>query len=331
MTELDLSELTERLSRLGVSSPRPLAGGASSLTFSARLDGRPVVVKVAPPGLEPVLHRDVLRQARVMGVLTPTEVPVPRVLLEDAGDPPVVPPLFVMSFVEGESLEPLFDVDRRSASPDSDVSDRLRRAITVMATLHRIDIVAVGLGEEPVSGPAEEIDRWSRLLETVDPSLVPGWSELAGSLRHSLPEPVRPAIVHGDFRLGNMIVRGRAIEAVIDWEIWSVGDPRHDLAWLMMFTDPVMQRAGRRDAANRAAAAAMPEAGVLLADYLGHAHLAQAPPDLEWFRALAHYKLGATMAVLAKRNRRLAEPDPGLELAARTTPPMLERARQLLG
>ena len=71
------------------------------------------MVKVAPPGLPPVLNRDVLRQARVIRALHGTAVPVPDVLWEDAGDPPDVPPLFVMAFVEGASLEPLFDRRRR--------------------------------------------------------------------------------------------------------------------------------------------------------------------------------------------------------------------------
>jgi hypothetical protein len=60
------------------------------------------------------------------------------------------------------------------------------------------------------------------------------------------------------------------------------------------------------------------------------AGIAQAPVDLDWFRAFAYYKLGAAMSVLCKRNRRLPEPDPGLELAARTLAPMLDRGLELL-
>ena len=61
-----------------------------------------MVVKVAPPGKPPTLNRDVLRQANVIRALGPSAVPVPEVLLEDAGDPPEVPPLFVMSFLDGD-------------------------------------------------------------------------------------------------------------------------------------------------------------------------------------------------------------------------------------
>jgi aminoglycoside phosphotransferase (APT) family kinase protein len=103
-----------------------------------------------------------------------------------------------------------------------------------------------------------------------------------------------------------------------------------DVAWLMAFADPVQQRVAHRDAANQAAADAMPSAGELLAAYMDAAGIAEAPADLGWFRAFAYYKLGAAMSVLCKRNRRLAEPDPGLELAARTLAPMLDRGLEIL-
>ena len=127
-TEGDLRHLTERLAPIGATDVQPLRGGASSLTYTARArwlspcssgdDRRRVVVKVAPAGLAPVRNRDVLRQARLLRALGPTAVPVPEVLWEDAGDPPEVPPLFVMSFVEGTSLEPLFDLDDPGAGSE---------------------------------------------------------------------------------------------------------------------------------------------------------------------------------------------------------------------
>ena len=109
MVELDLDELRRRLAGADITDVTPLAGGASSLTFGGTRDGRKVVIKVAPPGVEPVAHRDVLRQARIIKALAATRVPVPEVLWEDAGDPPHAPPLFVMSHVEGACAEPLFD------------------------------------------------------------------------------------------------------------------------------------------------------------------------------------------------------------------------------
>ena len=85
MVELDVEQLCRRLAGAQITDVTPLAGGASSLTFAANREGREVVIKVAPPGVEPVAHRDVLRQARIIKALAGTRVPVPEVLWEDIG------------------------------------------------------------------------------------------------------------------------------------------------------------------------------------------------------------------------------------------------------
>ena len=121
-----------------------------------------------------------------------------------------------MSFVPGDSLEPLFDLD--GDLDDALVAERLRSACRLLASLHSIAPVSVGLGDEPVVGAPEEIERWVRLLETVDPALAPGWSEVAHALRSASVEPMAPAIVHGDFRLGNMLAVDGSVTALIDWE-----------------------------------------------------------------------------------------------------------------
>ena len=180
MPEPDLRELSVRLEPAGVTGVVPLSGGASSLTYVGTLDEQRVVVKVAPPGVEPVRNRDVLRQARVIRALGPSIVPVPEVLWEDPGDPPEIPPLFVMSFVEGSSLEPLFDVDGVDDPDARLVAQRLGNAARTLAALHLFLPPVACVAGEPVIGPAEEVDRWSQLLSTVDRTLVPGWEEVAG-------------------------------------------------------------------------------------------------------------------------------------------------------
>ena len=147
--------------------------------------------------------------------------------------PPDVPPLFVMSFVDGASLEPLFDLDGEDAEPV--VAERMRNAARALAALHALDPAAIGLGAEPVVGPDAEIDRWCRLLETVDPVLAPGWDEVAG-LRAREPAPTA-AIVHGDFRLGNLLAPVRRHRG------HRLGDldrrrPRVDVGWFLANADP---------------------------------------------------------------------------------------------
>jgi aminoglycoside phosphotransferase (APT) family kinase protein len=307
----------------------PLPGGISSLTFTATLnlprdEGRRVVVKVAPPGLPPVRNRDVLRQASVMRALHGIAgVRVPEVLLQDAG----APPFFVMEFVDGEAYEPRWDESPSPPAP-AIVAGRARAAARMLAVVQRLAPRAVGLGDEPALALAQELERWAKLFATAGDDLRGAESRLHAALAARVPEPVAPRILHGDYRLGNMLFVAEEPGAIIDWEIWSVGDPRTDLAWLLHFSEPVIRRAGQRDAANRAAAEAMPDRQPLLAEYV--AVTGTDPGELSWFAAYCHYKLASTMAVLAKRNRRLAKPDPGLETAAASLAPAIARGLELI-
>lgn len=301
---------------------RPLAGGASSLTYRGTLDSRAVVVKVAPAGVEPVGHRDVLRQARMLKALQHSDVPVPRVLFEDTGDPPAVPPLFVMSLCEGDAVEPLFDVGA-VLPPHPTIGARFRNAAITMARLHRLSPETLGVHTEAVSGPADEIERWSRTLTTVDPALVPDWQQVRTLLASSVPPPVDPTVVHGDFRLGNLLADGERITAVIDWEIWSVGDPRIDVGWFLVNADPgTYQRVS-------ACADAVPAAEELMAAYCRE--LGTEPAQLRWFEALACFKSAATWSLIVKHNRRRPDPDPQWEAMVPVLPRLLARAREVAG
>jgi len=321
--EIDLHELSARLAPAEVVDIRPLHGGASSLTYAGTTAGddtRRVVVKVAPAGVPPVRNRDVLRHARVLRALHPTAVPVPEVLWEDAGDPPDVPPLFVMSFVEGASLEPLFDRD--GDDEETLVAERMRNATRTMAALHALEPDVLGLTGEPLVGATEEVERWCRLLETVDPGLASGWEVVAAALRADEPPSLRAAVVHGDFRLGNTLAAGAHIAAVIDWEIWSLGDPRLDVGWFLVNADPDTYRRATRYVDS------LPAPGEIAEIYCGA--LGRDVSDLAWFQALAYFKSTATWSVIVKHNRRRAAPDAAVEEMAAVLPHLLERAHELL-
>jgi aminoglycoside phosphotransferase (APT) family kinase protein len=319
--ELDLDLLRVRLRQAGVVDLRPLSGGASSLTYAGAMGGRPVVVKVAPPGVPPKLNRDVLRQARMIRALGPTLVPVPEVLWEDNGEPPDVPPLFVMSLVDGTSVEPLFDP--RGDAEQSVMAQRQRNAARTMAELHRVDIRSLKVGDVPVTRPEDEVDRWSRTLETVDPALVLGWERVGDALRASAPSPLQTVVVHGDFRLGNLLAVDARITAVVDWEIWSIGDPRVDVGWFLLNGDPDTYRRQTRYAGS------MPAKAELAAVYAGlfGANL----PNLQWFEALAAFKSVASWSLIVKHNRRRSSPDPDIESLVPMLSRLLLRARSGVG
>ena len=223
----DLHDIARRASRAAgapVTDLRSLPGGLSSITLAARLGDRDdtrIVLKIAPPGLEPVRNRDVLRQARALtAVAAIGGVAVPEVLFTD-GD---TPPFFGMAFVEGDSVEPVTSDDR--LPPADHVHARAVAAAEMLARLHVVDPRDIGLADEPEADLLSEVERWELALDTVDEDLRPGHTACAAALKANVPAAVPAAVLHGDWRLGNMLCRGSRIEAVIDWEIWSVGDPR---------------------------------------------------------------------------------------------------------
>jgi aminoglycoside phosphotransferase (APT) family kinase protein len=134
---------------------------------------------------------------------------------------------------------------------------------------------------------------------------------------------VRPGVVHGDFRLGNLVASGPRITAVIDWEIWSIGDPRIDAGWFLVNADPDTYRRPTPHVA------VVPPVAELAACYT--AALGTDVPDLGWFMALACFKSTATWSLIVKHNRRRSTPRAELEEMVQVLPHLLERARTLLG
>jgi aminoglycoside phosphotransferase (APT) family kinase protein len=318
MAELDIDQLRRRLARADIVDVTAVSGGASSLTFRGARDGRAVVIKVAPPGVEPVAHRDVLRQARIIKSLGATRVPLPTVVWEDWGEPPHIPPLFAMSHIEGDCVEPLFD----GCAPAEDLADRYRNACRTMATLHSLSPSDLGLGDEPIVDPIAEVHRWCDTLQTVDPALVPDWPEVRDALLGCAPAAIGPGVVHGDFRLGNLLAVGARINAVIDWEIWTIGDPRIDAGWFLINSDlDTYQRVP--DSAGMAPPTA--ELAEIYQQELGHQ-----VADIAWFCALACFKSAATWSLIVKHNRRRRSPRTELEAMAPALPRLLARAGSML-
>lgn len=276
----------------------PMEGGTVGLVYAATIaEGPPehptVVLKVAPPGLPPLRNRDVLRQARCIGALDGQPgVGVPPLLFTDAGQPDDIPPFFATGLVAGECAEPLLEA-ARNRRPDDIVRGRAFAAARMLAALHRVDPDAAGLGEEPITTPVGEVDRWTRTFDTVPDEVRAGYLECADALRATAPEPLHDVVVHGDYRLGNMLSEGTDVHAIIDWEIWSRSDPRIDLSWFLFFTEEAHHPVVAREVDS-----GMPSDAELLAAY--EAETGAAVADLNWFHALTRYKEAAAMALIAK-------------------------------
>ncbi|HUZ09640.1 MAG TPA: phosphotransferase family protein [Acidimicrobiales bacterium] len=328
-TPIDTAELQARANELldgvapgcGVGPITPLQGGTSSITYWTSFsppgaDRQKVVLKVAPAGLDPVRNRDVLRQARVLRALAPTTVPVPRVFAEHAGAPPEVPPFFVMSYEDGDCIEPNFLAPEQQL-PAGQVRERELHAARVLGELHALDPAAVGLADEPEVPLGSELDRWVGAFAACDPDLREGTEDVAERLAATVPVMGPTAVLHGDYRLGNTLSRGHEVVSVIDWEIWSRGDARVDLAWFLMMANP-------DESLNRVACPGMPGDSELLATY--QAARGAEVKDLTWFAALVRYKQAAAGALIARNARRRGEET----TTAGGNAGLLESARRLL-
>ena len=308
-----IAELRERTQKASqswhegakVTSIEPLTGGTSSLTFTTRFDHVPagdevVVLKVAPPGLQPVRNRDVLHQGTVMRALAGRPgVLVPEVLFEDEGSPPEISPFLAMNLVAGECMEPILASEPEEAR-FGEYRERAFDMASVLASMHRLDPREIGLADQPVVSIDEEINRWVRAYDTSPPHLQFNYTEVVDQLRSSIPEPVRPAVNHGDYRLGNTLCVGGQLRAVIDWEIWSVGDPRVDLAWMTFFCDD----AGHPSKAS-ANPSGMPTRVELRQGYVDAG--GEAFADMDWFDALTLFKEAALTSLLIKRAEKSAD------------------------
>jgi aminoglycoside phosphotransferase (APT) family kinase protein len=303
---------------------RPLEGGKSSLTYLVTLErGTPVVVKMAPPGLPPTRNRDVLRQARVQeAVVRSGRAPVAPVLFTDPGAPPDIPPLYAMEFVAGESFEPLLDAADQ-LPPPATIRHRQLAAARTLAGLHSIVPAAVGLADEPEVTLIDEVERWTRIFETVADDLRPGYRVPAAALLAQLPEPRASTVVHGEFRLGNLLAEGDEIAAIIDWELWTREDPRVDLSWFLSYVD-----ADEQPSAIRPTPPGMPTRAELVAAYEDAAGVAVA--DLEWFDAHARFKMAAIAALVNKHNRRREHPDAEQEALVPVVGRLLEQSVAIL-
>jgi aminoglycoside phosphotransferase (APT) family kinase protein len=321
VTSVGDAEATEIVSdaerRLGsrLQEVRPLPGGHSGLTLVAEIDvgghRESVVIKATPPGRKPVGRHDVLRQIRAIEVAQ-VAIPVPRLLAASSD-----PPYFVMSFETGEAAEPVHDPEP-SGDDASLVATRFDAATDLLAGLHDVDVSSLVAAGEPVVTPTDELAKWERTLAVVDGEHRASGERALRALTASVPGACGPVLVHGDFRLGNILFDGPDAVAVIDWEIWSIGDPRVDLGWYLTFCDaanfPSIGHAHRR----------LPSLVSLVTRYEATTH--RAVDDLDWFLALGAFKMGVVMAHNLERHRSGRHVDPFQERLPRTIERLLDRA-----
>ena len=210
-----------------------IAGGHSNLTYRF-VDQRGADYVLRRPPLGHVLEsdHDMGREHRIVSALAGSEVPVASThgLCEDVEVNGA--PFYIMGFVAGAVLH---DADCARALSEAERLALGVDVVDVLAKLHLVDPDAVGLGQlgRKEAYLARQLKRWNKQWEASKTHEIPEMEETSRLLQNTMPEQIGATIVHGDYRLGNMIVGDGRILAVLDWELCTLGDPLADVGYLL--------------------------------------------------------------------------------------------------
>ena len=209
-------------------------GGQSNPTYMLDAGSGRYVLRRKPPGKLLKSAHAVDREFRVINALYGAGFPVPRPLLLCEDDAVIGTTFFVMEFVDGRIFWDL-DLPGLGADERAAIYDNVNQTI---ANLHNIDYAAIGLEDygKPGNYFSRQISRWSGQYRASETSSVAAMNELIEWLPQNIPDDESVSIVHGDFRLDNMIVHPTEpkVIAVLDWELSTIGHPLADFTYHMM-------------------------------------------------------------------------------------------------
>lgn len=238
---LDLERLTTWLDearpglRSGPLSAELIPGGRSNLTYRVGDGAHRWVVRRPPLGHVLATAHDMTREHRIISALRPTPVPVPEVvgLCEDTDV--LGAPFYVMEEVPGTPYRHAHELEKLGPGRTAQIALRM---VDVLATLHTVDQDSVGLSDfgRPEGYLERQVRRWKKQLDSSRSRELAGIDELHAALAAEPPETSEPTIVHGDYRLDNVLVDEHdQVTAVLDWEMATLGDPLADVALLAVY------------------------------------------------------------------------------------------------
>ncbi|THE64030.1 phosphotransferase family protein [Salinadaptatus halalkaliphilus] len=329
-------------------------GGHSNETLFVTWDDKDLVIRRPPPGETADTAHDVIREYTVIDALQDTEVPVPTTVVATEDHDIIGSDFYVMEKLDGIVI--------REGEPDQieTPADRTQLGAEMVDTLgaiHNVDYEAVGLEEfgRPDGFTQRQVDRWEQQYEwafevTTDAREIPEVHELTEWLQANVPEEYPHTLVHGDYKLDNVMfgpAGGRdgspneragdareqppEIVAVLDWEMSTIGDPFTDLGWLLSYWPD------EDDATTKVGTAG--DAEYLLQDgYHTRSELVERYEDAtgytfandRFYRALAYYKLGGIGEMFFRRHLEGNADDDRYPLMEERVPELARQALRII-
>ncbi|MFF1357079.1 phosphotransferase family protein [Streptomyces sp. NPDC058297] len=298
---LDLDQLRGHLDRerpglvAGPLSGRIVEGGRSNLTYLVGDGSSTWVVRRPPLGHVLATAHDMKREHRVISALHPTSVPVPEALLLCEDDSVLGAPFYVMEYVTGT---PYRTADQLAQLGPERTRAAVLALVDTLVDLHAVDPAEVGLADfgRPDGFLDRQLRRWGKQLDASRNRELAGVDELHAALGRSLPASPAPTIVHGDYRLDNVLINEDAdgvdrIKAVLDWEMSTLGDPLTDLGLLVMYSAKL--DLPDSPVSTTAAAAGHPDPAEIVERYA--ARSGRDVSAVSWYTAFAWFKLAVIL------------------------------------
>jgi len=262
-----------------------IAGGKSNLTYAVTDGTNQWVLRRPPLGHVLATAHDMSREFRVIAALGSTEVPVPAALVFCSDESVIGSPWYLMSraagiaYTSAARLKPLGAPFAAAAA---------KNVVESLVHLHAVDIDAVGLRDfgHPDGYLDRQLTRWRKQLDASRSRDIDGIDDLHARLTSEVPVSQAPTILHGDYRLGNVLLNDAAeVTAILDWEMSTIGDPLADLGLLVMYTTVDTLVDG---------GAQVTDSGFLSTNDLVSIYAQESGRDvwqLPWYVAFSYYKL----------------------------------------
>lgn len=308
-------------------------GGGSNFSFLLERGGKRYVLRRPPrPPLPPSAH-DMVREARLQLALAPQGIRLPPILAVCEDESVLGVPFYVMAFLDGHVVTDRLPAGLETPAARRRLGDEL---VDALVEIHAADVTEPALAAfaRPGSYLERQVRRFSQLWEINATRDLPVVVEAGRALASALPEPLPDTVVHGDYRLGNLMVereRPDRVQAVLDWEMGAIGDPRADLGYLLAtYTEPGGDESPL-GVSQVTAREGFPTKAQLVMRYVERSGREVGP--LGWFEALALWKAAVFCEAIYGRYLRgeLAPEDARAAGFERAVPLMAETAVARLG